>query len=404
MSCSSCGTNDKSPGGCKNNGLCSTGGCNKLNVYDWLGGMQLPPGHKPFGIVEVRFKGSRKEFYRNPNNVELFIGDPVVVDAESGYDIGHVSLKGELVKLQLKKYNISDSDDRLLNIQKLARDYELTRYKDAKKEEAKTLQRARTMALEMGLQMKLSDIEFQGDRRKVTFFYTAEDRVDFRGLIKRYADEFKTRIEMRQIGYRQEAARLGGIGSCGRELCCSTWLTDFKQVNVGAARYQNLSLNPLKLQGQCGRLKCCLNYELDTYMEAISEFPRDPDKVRLETEIGTAKALKTDILKRMMWFAYADKIGGDWIALKVDDVNRILAMNRNGEKPARLTELDKTGIIEKPKFATVEMEGSLTRMEGKRPPSSQNRNNKGGGNRNNRKDGGGGNPNKPKGGTDPKPN
>lgn len=404
MSCSSCGTNDKSPGGCKNNGLCSTGGCNKLNVYDWLGGMQLPPGHKPFGIVEVRFKGSRKEFYRNPNNVELFIGDPVVVDAESGYDIGHVSLKGELVKLQLKKYNISESDDRLHNIQKLARDYELTRYKDAKKEEAKTLQRARTMALEMGLQMKLSDIEFQGDRRKVTFFYTSEDRVDFRALIKRYADEFKTRIEMRQIGYRQEAARLGGIGSCGRELCCSTWLTDFKQVNVGAARYQNLSLNPLKLQGQCGRLKCCLNYELDTYMEAISEFPRDPDKVRLETEIGTAKALKTDILKRMMWFAYTDKIGGDWIALKVDDVNRILAMNRNGEKPARLTELDKTGIIEKPKFATVEMEGSLTRMEGKRPPSSQNRNNKGGGNRNNRKDGGGGNPNKPKGGTDPKPN
>jgi cell fate regulator YaaT (PSP1 superfamily) len=385
MSCSSCGSGGCSPAGCKDNGHCSTGGCNKLNVYDWLGGMALPPNYKPFDIVEVRFKGSRKEYFRNSNQLEIFTGDLIVVDAESGYDIGHVSLKGELVKLQLKKNGIKEDSVDLPKILRIAKDTDTLKYKDVKAEEPIVLQRARTLALQMKLQMKLSDIEFRGDRKKVTFFYTAEDRVDFRELIKKYADEFKTRIEMRQIGYRQEAARLGGIGSCGRELCCSTWLTDFKIVNVGAARYQNLSLNPLKLQGQCGRLKCCLNFELDTYMESLSDFPKDTEKIRLETQIGPARSIKTDILKKIIWFAYEGGISTDWIPVHVKDVNEYIALNKQGIKPERLGEYDKVGEPEKMKTATEEFEGSLTRMENRgrnnnqksrnnNRPNSQNRN------------------------------
>lgn len=394
MSCSSCGSGGCSPAGCKDNGHCSTGGCNKLNVYDWLGGMALPPDYKPFDIVEVRFKGSRKEYYRNSNHLEIFTGDPVVVEAESGYDIGHISLKGELVKLQLKKNGIKQEDNQLPKIQRIAKEADNQKYKDLKAEEIVVLQRARTLALQMKLQMKLSDIEFRGDRKKVTFFYTAEDRVDFRELIKKYADEFRTRIEMRQIGYRQEAARLGGIGSCGRELCCSTWLTDFKIVNVGAARYQNLSLNPLKLQGQCGRLKCCLNFELDTYIEALSDFPKDADKLHIETQIGAARSIKTDILKKIVWFAYEAGVSPDWIPVHVKDLNEYIAMNKRGEKPERLGVYDKVGEPEKIKLATEEFEGSLTRMENKGRPNNRSRNNQGraAGNRENNSNRPGSNP------------
>ncbi|MBI3232510.1 MAG: hypothetical protein HYZ42_00455 [Bacteroidetes bacterium] len=392
MSCSSCGSGGCSPAGCKDNGHCSTGGCNKLNVYDWLGGMALPPNYKPFDIVEVRFKGSRKEYYKNSSNLEIFTGDAIVVEAENGYDICHVSLKGELVKLQLKKNGIKEDDNQLPRIQRLAKESEVQRYKDLKAEEVVVLQRARTLALEMKLQMKLSDIEFRGDRKKVTFFYTAEDRVDFRELIKKYADEFRTRIEMRQIGYRQEAARLGGIGSCGRELCCSTWLTDFKIVNVGAARYQNLSLNPLKLQGQCGRLKCCLNFELDTYVEALSDFPKDTEKIRIETQIGPARAIKIDILKRIVWFAYESGISTDWIPVKVSQVNEYISMNRQGQKPERLGDFDKVGEPDKMKTATEEFEGSLTRMENKGRSNQRNKSR----NRNNGDQGGNPRPNQPR--------
>jgi cell fate regulator YaaT (PSP1 superfamily) len=334
--------------------------------------MTLPPGYKPFDVVEVRFKGSRKEFYKNTQQLELLTGDAVVVEAENGYDVGHVSLKGELVKLQLKKQGIKDPNTEFPKIQRIAKETDLQKYHDVKGEEAAVLQRARTLALQMNLQMKLSDIEFRGDRKKVTFFYTAEDRVDFRELIKRYADEFRTRIEMRQIGYRQEASRLGGIGSCGRELCCSTWLTDYKIVNVGAARYQNLSLNPLKLQGQCGRLKCCLNFELDTYLEALEEFPKDTEKLRIETRVGMARAIKTDILKRLIWFAYDSAISTDWIPVKAADVKTYMEMNRNGQKPERLGQYDKVGEPEKMKTATEEFEGSLTRMEDRRKPGKSN--------------------------------
>lgn len=334
MGCGSCGTTGScSPNGCKSNGTCGTSGCNKLNVYNWLSDTAMPDNYKPFDIVEIRFKGSRKEFFRNKNGLELFTGDAVVLDSDMGYDIGHVSISGELVRLQLKKRNIREDAEHIKNIQRKATEKDLERYQEAKNREDKVLERARTIALMMKLEMKLSDIEIQGDNKKVIFFYTAEGRVDFRELIKKFAEEFKLRIEMRQIGYREEASRLGGIGSCGRELCCSTWLTDYKLVNTSAARYQNLSINMLKLSGQCGKLKCCLNYELDTYMEALDEFPK-AKVVKIETEIGTAYMQKTDILKRLTWFAYEDK--HTWICLSLDTVNEYIEMNEQGQKAPEL--------------------------------------------------------------------
>jgi cell fate regulator YaaT (PSP1 superfamily) len=340
MGCGSCssGTCGSSPAGCKNNGHCKSGGCNKLNVFDWLGNMDVPSYMAKFNIVEVRFKGSRKMFFRNSMNLDLTTGDAVVVEMDTGYDLGHISLSGELVRLHLKKYNLHEDDDSIKKILRIAGPRDIEKWQEAKALEKTTLPRARQHAISLGLKMKLSDVEYQGDKRKVTFYYTAEERVDFRELIKRFAEEFKVKIEMKQIGYRQEASRLGGIGSCGRELCCSTWLTDFKLVNTSAARYQNLSLNPLKLSGQCGRLKCCLNYELDTYMEALRDFPEN-DNVVLLTEVGTARVQKTDILKRVMWFSYEGPDASNWRMVNVDRVNEILAMNKKGVKPAELSEI-----------------------------------------------------------------
>jgi cell fate regulator YaaT (PSP1 superfamily) len=334
MGCGSCGTSGGcAPKGCKSNGTCSTGGCNKLNVYNWLSDTAMPDNYQPFDIVEIRFKGSRKEFFRNRNGLELYTGDAVVLDSDMGYDIGHVSISGELVRLQLKKRGISENSDMIKNIQRKASERDIERYQEAKFRETKVLERARTIALMMKLEMKLSDIEIQGDNKKVIFFYTAESRVDFRELIKRFADEFRLRIEMRQIGYREEASRLGGIGSCGRELCCSTWLTDFKLVNTSAARYQNLSINMLKLSGQCGKLKCCLNYELDTYMEALDEFPKSKT-VRIDTVVGPAIMIKTDILKRLTWFSYEER--HSWICMPLDTVNEYLELNAKGQKAPEL--------------------------------------------------------------------
>lgn len=363
MGCSSCGTGGGSaPKGCKSNGTCGTTGCNKLNVYDWLCDMELPKDYKPFNIVEVRFKGSRKEFYRNDQFLELFTGDPVIVQREMGSDLGFVSLKGELVRLQLKKYNVDPEGDNVFTILRKAGDRDLERYQEMKDKEAATLERARTLAMSLGLKMKLSDIEIQADGKKVIFFYTAEERVDFRELIKAYAEEFRMRIEMKQIGYRQEAARLGGIGSCGRELCCSTWLTDFKVVNMSAARYQNLSINMLKLSGQCGRLKCCLNYELDTYLEALEEFPQG-EKVKLETHSGMAYSLKVDILKRMMWFVYEGK--STWIPVHVDRVREIIELNKQGKKGDDLADISEgsRAMMKALDAEDIISENSLTRME-----------------------------------------
>lgn len=338
MSCSSCGTKSGvcAPSGCQSNGTCGTSGCNALNVYDWFKDMDLPDGYKPFDIVEVRFKGSRKEFYRNTHNLDLFTGDYVVCEGSLGYDIGTVSATGEIVRLQLKKYRVREDSEELMPILRVANERDIEKYDLAKAKENNTLEKARTISFELNLAMKISDIEFQGDGRKVILFYTAESRVDFRELIKRFAEEFKVKIEMRHISYREEASRLGGIGDCGRELCCSTWLTDYKQVNTGAARSQNLSINMEKLAGQCGRLKCCLNYELDMYLEATEAFPK-AKIVKIDTVTGTAFARKTDILKQLMWFSYDDS--QTWIPLPVDKVNECMEENKNGVQVATLADL-----------------------------------------------------------------
>lgn len=332
MGCS-CGTSKGGKtAGCKNNGACQTGGCNKMNVFDWLSNMEMPSSSS-FEIVEVRFKNGRKEFFRNNEKFNLTTGDAVVVEVPNGHHIGHVSLQGELVRLQMQKKKVAN-DHEIKKIYRLAQQKDLEKFEEVKKREPGTLYRTREILRETKLDMKLSDIEYQADNTKATFFYSADDRVDFRELIKRLATEFRIRVEMRQISLRQEAGRLGGIGVCGRELCCSTWLSDFKNVATSAARYQNLSLNPSKLSGQCGRLKCCLNYELETYMEALQDIPKI--ETPLLTEAGEAKLQKTDIFRKIMWFGFNDE--NTWYPVNVDRVNQILEMNRAGKKPATLQE------------------------------------------------------------------
>jgi cell fate regulator YaaT (PSP1 superfamily) len=293
----------------------------------------MPPNTQLFNVVEVSFKGTRKEYYRNTNNLDITNGDLVVVELENGYDIGKVNLKGELVKLQLKKAGLSPESEHIKRILRRANEADIAKHNENKDLEIPTMFKARTHALQLGLNMKLSDVEYQGDRRKATFYYTAEERVDFRELIKKLADEFKVRIEMKQIGYRQEAGRLGAIGSCGRELCCSTWLTDFKMVHINAARYQNLSINQLKLSGQCGKLKCCLNFELDVYQESLKDFPDKENNILEFAGDLRYRQVKTDILKRVLFFAPMGEIAGEWIELGVDKVNEYLALNKDGVKP-----------------------------------------------------------------------
>ena len=303
-----------------------------MNVFDWLSDMETL-ANDAFGIMEVRFKGGRKEYYRNSGKIEFTTGDAVIVDVPSGHHLGHVSLQGELVRLQMNKKKISENDE-IRNIYRKASISDLEKYQKVKDREMSTLYRTRDIIDDLKLEMKLSDVEFQADNTKATFYYSADDRVDFRELIKRLATEFKIRVEMRQISLRQEAGRLGGIGSCGRELCCSTWLTDFKSVSTSAARYQNLSLNPSKLSGQCGRLKCCLNYELDTYLEALEDIPQV--SVPLITEKGEATLQKTDIFRKLMWFGYKGE--NAWHPVNVKRVGEIIAMNKDGKIPANLNE------------------------------------------------------------------
>ncbi|MFN8889611.1 MAG: stage 0 sporulation family protein, partial [Cyclobacteriaceae bacterium] len=315
MGCA-CGTKkDGKVSGCNNNGACGTGGCNKMNVFDWLSNMEMPVEDK-FNVVEVRFKNGRKDFYRNTEKLQLTTGDAIIVESQTGHHLGHVSLQGELVRLQMQKKKVAN-DDEIKKIYRIAHQRDLEKFEEIKKRDNPTLYRAREIIKQYKLAMKLSDVEYQADNTKATFFYSAEDRVDFRELIKQLAAEFKVRVEMRQISLRQEAGRLGGIGVCGRELCCSTWLSDFKNVATSAARYQNLSLNPSKLSGQCGRLKCCLNYELETYMDALKFIPEV--ETPLLTEQGEARLQKTDIFRRIMWFGY--KEDNNWYPLNVDRVN-----------------------------------------------------------------------------------
>lgn len=318
---------------------------------------------EPFDIVEVSFKnGARKAFYRVPDHLHVVTGDQVVIDTGNGHDVGRVGLSGELVRLQMKKKKTSN-DSVLHHVLRTANERDLERLQEAREMERPIMIRARAIARTLGLEMKIGDVEYQGDKRKATFYYTADGRVDFRELIRHYAKEFRVKVEMRQIGARQESARIGGLGSCGRELCCSTWLTDFKSVSTAAARYQNLAINQSKLSGQCGRLKCCLNYELDTYMEAVDAFPRGADK--LQTDAGTAVLVKTDIFKRLMYYAYEHSDSrGKIYALEIDKVVSIREMNKKGEKPIDLNAMqvifaqsedeeldfedDVTGVIELP--------------------------------------------------------
>ncbi len=372
MACTNCstGTKDGTPKGCKNNGTCGTDSCNKLTVFDWLGNMNLPTGEAPFDCVEIRFKNGRKEFYRNTEKLTLSMGDVVATEASPGHDVGIVTLTGELVRIQMKKKGVSLTSPDILKIYRKASQKDIDIWKDARDKEEPMKVKAREIAIALKLQMKISDIEFQGDGSKAIFYYTAEDRVDFRQLIKEFAQVFKARIEMKQVGFRQEAARLGGIGSCGRELCCSTWLTDFRSVNTSAARYQQLSLNPQKLAGQCGKLKCCLNYELDTYLDALKDFP--DFETKLHTEKGDAICQKQDIFKGLMWFAYTDNFA-NWHVLKIEQIKEIMAQNKEKKRVSSLEDFAIEILVEQEaNFNNAMGQESLTRFD--QPKKSKNKN------------------------------
>jgi cell fate regulator YaaT (PSP1 superfamily) len=378
MACGSCGTSeDGVPKGCKSNGNCGSGTCgsgsNKLAVFDWLSNMTLPSGQERFNIFEVRFKNGRKHFYKNPDNVPITMGDIVAVEGSPGHDIGTVSLAGELVKVQMKKRKITADHEDVKKIYRKASQRDIDIWQQARGKEEETQKKGREILGRLGLQMKLSDVEYQGDGNKATFYYTAETRVDFRQLIRDLASAFSIRVEMKQVGARQEAARLGGIGSCGRELCCSTWLTDFRKVTTSAARYQQLSLNPLKLAGQCGKLKCCLNFELDTYLDALKTFPKQ-DLV-LKTEKGDAVFVKMDIFKNHLWYTYKEE-RFKWFRLTLDQVLEIVALNKNNEKSISLEEYEADVVLpEKVDFEDAVGQDSLTRFDAPKT-SKRRRNNK----------------------------
>lgn len=331
MACGSCGTG--TPGGCQSKGSCSTGSCNRMNVHDWLANLPFADPESGCRIVEVSFNnGSRKDYFKNTTLHYYHKGDMIAVEGVNGFDVGMVNMTGELVRLQLKKYKIDEKSPEIKKVLRRATETDLAKMEESKAREAQVLIRSRAMARHLNLELKMAEVEVQADSKKATFFYIADDRVDFRELIKLYAGEFKVKVEMRQIGARQEAGKVGGIGSCGRELCCATWLTDFKSVNTNAARYQNLSINQTKLSGQCGRLKCCLNFELDTYMDALQFFPTDADT--LETAKGRAFLVKKDIFKNLMWYSMAG--GGNHYPLSLETVKKIKAQNRDGIKPEEL--------------------------------------------------------------------
>lgn len=313
--------------------------CSKFDSYDWL--KSIPPGLnlKPCDIVEVRFKNSRKEYFRLPPDMDVQIGEIVAVEASPGHDIGIVSMVGELVRFQLRKHKHDAAQDDFKKIYRRARLTDIEKWISAVETETPTMFRSREIASKLNLLMKINDVEYQGDNTKAVFYYTAEDRVDFRELIKLLAEEFKVRIEMRQIGARQEASRLGGIGSCGRELCCSTWMSDFKSVTTNSARVQQLSLNPQKLAGQCGKLKCCLNYEYETYVDALKDFPNTD--LLLKTRKGEAAHQKTDIFQKLMWYSYLND-PSNLMAIPVENVKQILSENKKERLPDKLEDFAQT--------------------------------------------------------------
>ena len=337
--------------------------------------MYLPEGTKLFDCVEVRFKNSRKEFFRNTQNLPLQIGDVVATQAKSGHDVGIVSLTGELVRVQMKRKKVDYKSEDLPKVYRKASQNDIDKWQRCRNLEEEIKKRSREMAILLRLQMKISDVEFQGDGSKATFYYTAEERVDFRQLIKDMAKAFGIRIEMRQIGYRQEAQRLGGIGSCGRELCCSTWLTDFRSVSTSSARYQQLSLNPQKLAGQCGKLKCCLNYELDLYLEALKDFPSLDTK--LFTEKGIAFCQKSDIFKGVLWYSYKEDPSA-WHTLTKEQVHEIIEKNKAKQKVVSLEEYAQDNQKEDSLiFENSVGQDSLTRFDRPKRNRKKNKNKKG---------------------------
>ncbi|MCX6242715.1 MAG: regulatory iron-sulfur-containing complex subunit RicT [Bacteroidetes bacterium] len=307
--------------------------CGKFDSYDWIKTIPLPPGYKVPDIVEVRFKNSRKDFFRVPPDIELEAGDIVAVEASPGHDIGIVTISGELIRFQLKNKGIDPNSQEIRKVYRRARLADIEKWVSSVETESLTMFRSREIADNLGLQMKINDVEFQGDHTKAIFYYTADDRVDFRELIKVLAEEFHVRIEMRQIGARQEASRLGGLGTCGRELCCSTWMSEFCSVSTNTARVQQLSLNPQKLAGQCGKLKCCLTYEYDTYLDAIRDFPNT--EIRLKLKNGDAIHQKSDIFGQILWYSYVNDLQ-NLLAIPLKNALFIIEENKAGRLPEKL--------------------------------------------------------------------
>jgi len=329
-----------------------------MNTHDWLRNLPMSDVASACKVMEVSFsQGTRKDFYRNPNLQAFEKGDLIAVEGISGFDVGEVSLTGEIVRLQMKKRNVKEENPEMKKVLRTATDRDIDIWKQNKVREPEAVIRSRAIARQLKLDMKISQVEMQADGRKATFFYIADGRVDFRELIKVYASEFKVKVEMRQIGARQEAGKVGGIGSCGRELCCSTWLTDFKSVNTAAARYQNLSINQTKLSGQCGRLKCCLNYELDTYLDALQHFPDNCDVIQVAK--GNAFLIKKDIFKNLMWYTLPDS--NKQYPLSIERVSKIKSLNQQGIRPDELepVEIVSSKEVEKePEF--VELVGQIS--------------------------------------------
>ncbi|HLK31298.1 MAG TPA: regulatory iron-sulfur-containing complex subunit RicT [Puia sp.] len=356
MGCENCGSSNGKPSGCKSNGGCSTGGCNRMNVHDWL--VNLPISDSSCRVVEISFnKGSRKDFYRNTTTHLFEKGDMVSVEGVSGFDVGEISLTGETVRLQMKKRGVEENNPEMKKVLRHANERDLQSWEQNKKRERDALVRSRAIAKQLNLDLKMSEVEIQADGRKATFFYIADDRVDFRELIKIYAGEFRVKVEMKQIGARQEAAKVGGVGSCGRELCCSTWLTDFKSVNTTAARYQNLSINQTKLSGQCGRLKCCLNYELDTYLDALQNFPDNTDT--LQVSKGNALLIKKDIFKNLMWYVLPDS--NKQYPITIERARKIRQLNMQGTVPDSLEPVEvSTGKPKESESGYVDLVGQIS--------------------------------------------
>ena len=373
-SCSSgaCGSSGGTPAGCENNGNCSSGGCGKLDVFDWLAGMESSAVNST-PLVEVRFKNTRKEYYRYGTSITPSVGDIVMVEASHGTDVGAVTLTGELVRVQLTRKNPKTNINTLSRVIRIATQEDIDLWQEVQKKEDETMVKARKAAAELKLDMKISDVEYQGDGTKAIFYYTSDSRVDFRELIKKFAGTFKVRVEMKQIGARQEAGRVGGIGSCGRELCCSTWLTDFRSVSTSAARYQQLAINPIKLAGQCGKLKCCLNYELDSYLDALKDFPEGD--IKLKTKKGTAFLQKTDIFRKTLWFNTKED-PAVFHPLKLETVKEILEMNKQNKFPESLKQFAfvDAPVEDLPDYENVVGQDDLNRFNSKEKKNSNNRN------------------------------